>query len=154
MTTQSAEAPITSGIVAGHDGSVLAGVAVQKAADLAGRLGAPLHVVRVWSLRTAPRPADAGPGYVPSNEEFEKAVIDELTAHVGLLTLPEGLEVVPHAVRGQSSEALIEASVGAEMLVVGTRGSGGFKGLLLGSTADQVLRHARIPVLVIPNAAD
>ena len=39
---------------------------------------------------------------------------------------------------------------GAEMLVVGTRGEGGFRGLLFGSTADQVVRHAKRPVVVVP----
>lgn len=154
MTPTPDELPINSGIVAGHDGSVLAGAAVQRAARLAHRLGVPLHVVRVWSLRNAPTPATAAPGYVPSREEYEAAVIAELDAHVALLEVPEGLEVITHAARGQSAEALIEAADGAEMLVVGSRGSGGFKGLLLGSTADQVLRHAKVPVLVIPNVAD
>lgn len=147
-----AELNITSGIVAGHDGSILAGEAVQRAARLAHKLEMPLHVVRVWSLRNAPTPATAAPGYVPPTEDYVAAVEAELADHMGRLDLPAGLEVHLHAVRGQSSEALIEAAGTAEMLVVGTRGSGGFKGLLLGSTADQVLRHATIPVLVVPNA--
>jgi nucleotide-binding universal stress UspA family protein len=48
---------------------------------------------------------------------------------------------------------LVELSRGAELLVVGTRGSGGFDGLRLGSVADAALRHADCPVLVVPTAS-
>jgi nucleotide-binding universal stress UspA family protein len=152
MTTKSVE--ITSGIVAGHDGSALASVAVEHAAALALRLGVPLHVVRVWGLKTAPTPSTMKLGYVPPAEDFEKAVLDELSEHLAALDLPEGLDLRTHAVRGQSATTLIEVASGAEMLVVGNRGKGGFRGLRMGSTADQVLHHASVPVLVVPTARD
>jgi nucleotide-binding universal stress UspA family protein len=145
---------ITSGIVAGHDGSALASAAVLAAAELAVRLDVPLHVVRAWTLRTAPTPPTMTPGYVPPSEDFEAAVLDELSDHLGAITFPEGADVRPHAVRGQSAEALIESAAGAEMLVVGNRGKGGFRGLRLGSTADQVLRHAKVAVLVVPTVVN
>jgi len=148
MTSKPAE--ITSGLVAGHDGSALASVAVRHAAGLAVRLGVPLHVVRVWSLKTAPTPPSMKGGYVPPAEDFEAAVLDELGQHLAAIEMPDGLDLRTHAVRGQSAGALIEAAAGAEMLVVGNRGKGGFRGLRLGSTADQVLHHARVPVLVVP----
>ena len=59
-----------------------------------------------------------------------------------------------HAAHGQSSAALLEAAVGAEMVVVGRRGAGGFRGLLSGSTADQVVRYSPIPVVVVPVGND
>ncbi|MGN0063444.1 MAG: universal stress protein [Nocardioides sp.] len=151
MTT---DVQITSGIVAGHDGSALASVAVQRAAELAVRLSVPLHVVRAWSLRTAPTPSTMTGGYVPPEEDFEAAVLKELAEHLAAIDLPEGLQLQTHAVRGQSAGTLIEVAGGAEMLVVGNRGKGGFRGLRLGSTADQVLQHAKVAVLVVPTSTD
>lgn len=145
---------ITSGIVAGHDGSALASEAVLSAAKLAVRLSVPLHVVRAWTLRTAPTPPTMTGGYVPPEEDFEAAVLADLAEHLDAIDLPEGLDLHTHAVRGQSAGALIEVAAGAEMLVVGNRGKGGFRGLRLGSTADQVLQHAKVAVLVVPTTSD
>lgn len=144
----------TGGIVVGHDGSEASGVAVRHAAGLARRLGCTLHVVRAWTLTSAPRPATMTLGYVPPPEDFEKAVLDELTAQVAAMHLPEDCHVELHAVHGQSTERLLEAAKGAEMLVVGARGGGGFRGLKFGSTADQATRYATVPVLVVPNRRD
>lgn len=148
------EVHIEGGLVVGHDGSEAASEAVLYAARLAERLGITLHVVRAWGLTTAPRPATMQPGYVPPPEDFERAVLDELGAQVAALHLPEGCALELHAVRGQSAARLLEAAAHAEMLVVGSRGAGGFRGLRFGSTADQVVRHATIPVLVVPNVRD
>ena len=141
----------TGGLVVGHDGSEAAGVAVRYAAGLARRLGCTLHVVRAWTLTSAPRPASMTLGYVPPPEDFEQAVLDELTAQVAAMHLPEDCRVELHAIRGQSTERLLEAAKAAEMLVVGARGGGGFRGLKFGSTADQAMRYATVPVLVVPN---
>ena len=141
----------TGGVVVGHDGSDDAGIAVGYAARLAARLGLTLHVVRAWTLTNAPRPATMEPGYVPPPEDFEQAVLDELRKNVAALDLPEDCTVELHATRGQSTERLLEAAHGAEMLVVGARGGGGFRGLKFGSTADQAVRYSTVPVLVVPN---
>jgi nucleotide-binding universal stress UspA family protein len=58
--------------------------------------------------------------------------------------------VTVRAVTGLPAEALLQAAEGADMLVVGSRGAGGFKRLLLGSVSTQVTRHASCPVVVIP----
>lgn len=146
---------INGGVVVGHDGSRLASVAVRCAADLAKRLGVTLHVVRVWSITTAPRPESMAPGYVPPYAEFEQAVLDELASHMDAIgVMAPDADVELHAVRGQATERLIEAAGNAEMLVVGARGGGGFKGLRFGSTANQVVRHTTVPVLVVPNNPD
>ena len=144
----------TGGVVVGHDGSEEASVAVRYAARLAGRLGCTLHVVRAWTLTNAPRPRTMEPGYIPPPGDFEQAVLDEMRAQVDALELPEDCTVELHATRGQSTERLLEAARGAEMLVVGARGGGGFRGLKFGSTADQAVRHATVPVLVVPNRRD
>jgi nucleotide-binding universal stress UspA family protein len=150
----SKEARITGGIVVGHDGSRAAAVVVRRAAELARRLGVPLHVVRVWSVTTAPRPDSMVGGYVPPFAEFERAVVADLEADCATAGLPDDVDVQLYALRGQATERLLAAAAGAEMLVVGTRGAGGFAGLRFGSTATQVVRHATVPVLVVPNVPD
>ena len=145
------EANITGGIVVGHDGSRAAAVVVRRAADLARRLGVTLHVVRVWSVTTAPRPDSMVGGYVPPFAEFEQAVVADLKADCASAHLPDDVEVQLYALRGQATECLIAAAAHAEMLVVGTRGAGGFAGLRFGSTATQIVRHSTVPVLVVPN---
>jgi nucleotide-binding universal stress UspA family protein len=59
--------------------------------------------------------------------------------------------VTVQAVTGLPGGALLQAAVGADMLVVGSRGAGGFRRLLLGSVSTQVTHHARCPVAVIPD---
>ncbi len=62
------------------------------------------------------------------------------------------LAIQIHVVHSPSPQALLSASKGADMLVVGHRGRGGFAGLMLGSVAEQCVRHAACPVLVVrPN---
>jgi nucleotide-binding universal stress UspA family protein len=148
------EVVIDGGILVGHDGSSASTEAVAWAADHAARVGVPLHVLRAWSLTNAPRPETMEPGYVPPPEDFEAAVLAQLTRDIEAMHLPAGCDVRLHAVRGQSAAKLLEAAAGAEVVVVGRRGAGGFRGLLSGSTADQVVRHSSIPVVVVPVGND
>ncbi len=78
MIEPTTHADINGGMVVGHDGSTPSTKAVRWAARLADRLGTPLHLVRTWTLSSAPRPESASHGYVPSMAEFEQAVLDEL----------------------------------------------------------------------------
>lgn len=141
---------LDGGLLVGHDGSRAAGDAVRWAAKMAVRLGCPMHVVRTWSLSSAPRPASAKGGYVPPMTDFEAAVLERLERDVAGLGLPDGVDLRCHVLHGSSGRRLTEASQGADMLVVGSRGAGGFRGLRFGSTADQVVRHAVCPVVVVP----
>jgi nucleotide-binding universal stress UspA family protein len=143
---------LDGGLLVGHDGSGPSSEAVRWAAKLAGRLGCPLHVLRTWSMSSAPRPATAEPGYVPPLSDFEGAVRQRLEADVARLGLPSDLDLRCHVLHGASGRRLLEASRGVEMLVLGSRGAGGFRGLVFGSTADQVVRNAEVPVVVIPVA--
>ena len=65
-----------------------------------------------------------------------------------------GLEVETQLVDGSPVDILVEASRHVELVVVGTRGRGGFAGMLLGSTSDGVLHHAKGPVMVVPDRDD
>ncbi len=141
------------GVLVGDDGSADAAQAVRAAAEEAHRRGVTLHVLRAWRILSADRPDEVPPGVVPSLAEFEAATLaTERTRVAGLLAgLPEGPAGVPvevHVVHAAATKALLEASQSADLLVLGARGVGGFARLMLGSTADQVLRYAACSVLV------
>jgi nucleotide-binding universal stress UspA family protein len=141
---------IRSGLVVGHDGSAASAEAARWAARVAVRLEAPLHVIRTWTLSSAPRPASATGGYVPPMTDFEEAVRQELEKDVASLGLPAECQVGCHVLHGAPARRLLESAVHADLLVVGSRGAGGFRGLRFGSTADQVVRNAPCPVVVVP----
>ena len=63
-----------------------------------------------------------------------------------------GVELESSVVQGPASQALVEAADGADLLVVGSRGHGGFAGLLLGSVGQQVAHHAPCPVVIVRGA--
>ena len=142
-------ARIEGGILVGHDGSECAQHALRWAGELARRADMDLHVVRAWSMTSAPRPASWSPGYVPPMEDWAAAVLEELTKHVTAAHLDTSVRVHCHVVHKSPAKGLVEASAGADLLVVGARGRGGFGGLLLGSVSDQVVHHAGCPVTVI-----
>jgi nucleotide-binding universal stress UspA family protein len=140
---------VGGGIVVGHDGSKSAQEALTWAAALAGRADLDLHVVRAWSMTTAPQPATWEPGYVPPLSDYEQAVHDELTAQVRQARLDPAVRVTCHVVHKAPAQGLIQAAKGASLLVLGARGRGGFTGLILGSVSDQCVHHAPCPVTVV-----
>ncbi|UOY02206.1 universal stress protein [Blastococcus sp. PRF04-17] len=144
---------VEGGIVVGHDGSKCAQDALVWAARLARRADIELHVVRAWAMMTAPQPSSWSPGYVPPLPEWEQAVLDELTRHVKAARLDPAVRVNCHVVHDKPAAGLLAASEGANLLVVGARGRGGFRGLLLGSTSDQLVHHAACPVTVVRTGA-
>lgn len=136
-------------IVIGYDGSEFAGEALRKGLWLAQKVGAEARVIRAWTLSNAPRPASWSPGYVPPVDEFEAAVLEQLRAAVEPLRADfPGVEVSYQAPHGAAGRELLKASQDAQVLVVGTRGLGGFAGLLLGSVTGQLVEHASCDVLV------
>ena len=140
---------VDGGIVVGHDGSKCAQEALLWASRLAKRADIDLHVVRAWSMTTAPQPKTWEPGYVPPMTDWEQAVRDELEAHVDGAGLDPTVRVTCHVVHRPPVQAMLGAAEGANLLVVGARGRGGFSGLLLGSVSDQLVHHASCPVTVI-----
>lgn len=136
------------GVVIGDDGSPQAAVAVRMAAQEALLRDVLLHVVRAWSLTSAARPPEVPFGTVPSTDEYQSATLELEKRRVAELL--GGCEIAPHivAVHAPPAEALLEASETADLLVLGDRGLGGFDRLLLGSVAEQCVRHATCSVLI------
>ncbi len=137
-------------IVVGHDGSECASIALETALELASDLGAPVTVVRAWSMVTAPRPEGWSFGTVPSTDELEAAVTAELEGDAAstVARFP-GVQVSYRAYHAGPARSLITASQDARMLVVGSRGVGGLREMVLGSVSDQCVRYASCPVLVV-----
>jgi nucleotide-binding universal stress UspA family protein len=138
------------GVVVGDDGSEGAARAVRYAAEEARRRGVTLHVLRAWSIMSTARPADVPPGFAASLAEYESAALAEEQARIGHL-LGDDVEVPVevHCVHSPAAQALIAASETADVIVVGSRGLGGFRSLVLGSVAEQCIRHASGPVIVV-----
>ena len=132
-------------IVVGVDGSQHSQQALRWGAHLAAIFGARLDAVTAWefppSYGWAPVPAEWNPA-----QDMEKVLDDTVWAVFGDRP-PAGLR--RQVFEGGAAKVLLDASVGAIMLVVGSRGHGGFAGLLLGSVSANVAEHASCPVLVI-----
>ncbi|GAB3594869.1 hypothetical protein GCM10027446_19350 [Angustibacter peucedani] len=144
------EPSVDGDVVVGFDGSDASLRAVQVAADEARMRGVGLHVVRAWMFSSAANEAGAPHGTVPSLDEVETAVRESVDRAVAAAR--EGrdqLEVTGHVQHCKAPQALVAASRTALVVVVSRRGQGGFVDLLLGSTADQVVRHATSSVLVV-----
>jgi len=137
-------------IVIGYDDSAFARQALRRGLALAAKLGVPVRLIRAWTISNAPRPKTWEPGFVPPVDDYRNAVLDDLTAQAAaiLAEFPQ-VEVNLEAPHGAAGPELIKASADAQLVVVGTRGLGGFSGLLLGSVSNQVVEHARCDVLVV-----
>lgn len=142
-------------IVVGNDGSDFSMLALDRALWLGQQLKTEVRVVRAWSISTAPRPSTWSPGYVPPSDDFEAAVLDRLKRDVApALAKYSDVQVTLLAPHGKPGRELLELSEDARVLVVGTRGAGGFKGLLIGSVSNQVVEHAKCDVLVVRRGID
>jgi nucleotide-binding universal stress UspA family protein len=145
-----------SGIVVGVDGSDHSRLALSWALREAAQRGVPLTVV---SVRQAPvHPATDIYWAVPDlpagdlSEEAERAAAGQLRQFVDKVAGDIGEHAAAITVTakiGDPAEELITASRDADLLVVGSRGSGGFARLLLGSVSSKVAHHAACPVVVI-----
>ncbi|MDR1118880.1 MAG: universal stress protein [Bifidobacteriaceae bacterium] len=140
-------------IVVGVDGSEASTVALKHAIDAAVDWDAELIVFSSMPMAAGTSLLAWAPGQVDHSAvlaeleaEVRRIVETELRGH----SVPEGFQVRCHALDGTASALLVEFSSAVDLIVVGSRGRGGFKGLLLGSTSQAVLHHARCPVMVVP----
>ena len=133
-------------IVVGVDGSPLSRSALEFATDEARLRGAALHVTYAYPVIANPLTGSTGLDYYEQAESDAREVLQGLIADA---PSSEGVEVEWLAVPGNPSEVLIEASKGAVLLVVGSRGNGGFMGLIMGSVSTQCVQYSHCPVLVV-----
>lgn len=145
--------PFSGPIVVGHDGSSFADQALRWALVLAERAPMPVTIVRAWTMRTAPKPKTHEFGYVPPASDYADAVRERLEEQTReILAAHPDVEVTLKVERGQPATVVVEASEGASLLVVGPRGLGGFKGLMLGSVSEHAVGSAPCPVVVVRGA--
>jgi nucleotide-binding universal stress UspA family protein len=145
-------------VVVGIDGSAGAAEALRWAVAEARIRKARLRIVHAWTYGYAGMPlggfgAMGGfDSYIPSeidSNDLQRAAEELLERAIGEVRGIEAIEVERHVVEGGAAQVLIAAAVGADLLVVGSRGHGGFVGLMLGSVSQQCVSHAPCPVVVV-----
>jgi nucleotide-binding universal stress UspA family protein len=140
-----------SGILVGVDGSGHSQHALEWAMNEAAIRHVPLTVLTVHE---AIRGYYSGTAVYPDDpartEQARVAAQQETDKVLAGLTEPHPESVTVKAVHGFPVEELINAGEDADMIVLGSRGAGGFTRLLMGSTASQVAQHAHCPVLIVP----
>lgn len=133
-------------IIVGVDGSEASLEALRKARYLAEPLNAQIEAVGCWEF---PRMYD---GYLMTDigggirENAAKVLNQAVTTVFGAAT-PTNVKI--NLIQGDPKSALIKASQNADLLMVGRRGHGGFRGLLIGSVSSACVAHAKCPVMVV-----
>jgi nucleotide-binding universal stress UspA family protein len=138
------------GIVVGVDGSAHSRKALERAAAEAVAHGAPLTVLVIHQAvrdvyGSASHYGDDA-ALTEKAKEAAQAETDQVLAAAG--SQPASVTVT--AVHGLPVDELVKASEGADMVVLGRRGMGGFARMLMGSVTSQVAQHAQCPVLIVP----
>ncbi|MCW6006085.1 universal stress protein [Micromonospora sp. CPCC 205371] len=146
------EAPANGPVVVGVDGSEPSNAAVAFGFAEADRLGARLVAVHAWGAPVPTGPAEAAAMLASSQDRARYAQAARQLLHDALQPGRQrhpGVQVDERPVETAAPGALLDAADDPAMIVVGSRGHGGFAGLLLGSTSQTVLHHATCPVAVI-----
>jgi nucleotide-binding universal stress UspA family protein len=141
----------TDVIVVGVDGSETSRAALRWAVEEARLRHARVRAVHAWWVYPM-LPPDRPPA-AEGSEQFGDDASERVQAFVTeTLGKRPDVEVTAVAVQGaQASAALVDAAKDADLLVVGSRGAGGFAGLLLGSVSQQCTHHAPCPVVIVPS---
>lgn len=143
---------MASRVVVGVDGSEGSVAALRWAMGEAQFRRARLEIIHAWQYPsvggelTGMYPVDEGAFVTAAHR-----LLDETIEAAG--PPPDGLVMERSAPRGHEVGALLEAAEDADLLVVGSRGRGGFAALLLGSVSQQCVYHAPCPVVVVPARA-
>ena len=145
-------------IVVGIDGSEDAAKALGWALEEARLRHASLRVVHAWSVPLVlalpsadafgiPEPAESMEQVRAALEKQADNVLEAALTRVDA----DDVEIEGQIVEGKTARMLIEAASDADLLVVGSRGLGGFTGLLLGSVSQQCSHHAPCPLVIVPS---
>jgi nucleotide-binding universal stress UspA family protein len=132
-------------IVVGVDGSVSSKAALAWAIRQARLTGSVVEAVIAWEF-----PVAYGYPVPVSDVNWEELAGEVVTDAIGeVSSSARGVEIRHKVVEGNAAQVLVDASAGAELLVVGSRGHGGFVEALLGSVGQHCVHHANCPVVVI-----
>ena len=137
--------PTIRRIVVGFDGSEPATAALDRSLTLAEAVGASVEVVTSWRwpLTWSTLPVANTWSPLHDAEEIRQHAVEVLERRA-----LRSVEVTTRTVEGGAADVLLGAAEDADLLVVGSRGRGGFRGLLLGSVSAACIQHAPCPVLV------
>ena len=137
--------------VVGVDGSKGSVEALRHAIEEARVHDASVKAVNAWHTPAilyesgwAPLPVD-----LEAYPKQAQEVLDRCLEEVG--AAESGVEVTTVVRQGQAADVICEEAKGADLLIVGSRGVGGFRGLLLGSVSQQCAHFAPCPILIVPN---
>jgi len=134
-------------IVVGVDGSPASIRALEWALHQAEFTGANVEAVQAWE---APVMYGTGMMVLPGGEEFDASAKQSLQRAVDQATaVVPNVGVEAHTVAGHPAKTLLDMAAGADLLVVGSRGHGGFVGMLVGSVSHYCVSHAQCPVVVV-----
>jgi nucleotide-binding universal stress UspA family protein len=140
-------------IVVGTDGSETAHEAVRQAIELAGRLGARLHVVSAYEPVPEARLREEAQR-VPEDLQWlinPREEVDATLREAAAAAREAGIEAVPYARQGDPADAILDVAEeqGAQLVVGGNKGMTGARRFLLGSVPNRVSHHAPCSVLII-----
>jgi nucleotide-binding universal stress UspA family protein len=141
-------------IVVGYDGSLSSADATRWAATEAEMCGAPLCVITCYSSAVAVDWSYGSGAITYDVDDVRRAAVESSATIIDRLRAAHPtLSCTARVVSGPPREALVEASEGAELVVVGRTGAGTVKRLIVGSVAQAVVRHSRAPVVIVPRSA-
>ena len=141
-------------IVVGVDGSPSSKAALAWAVEQARLTGGSVEAVIAWHYPIMVGCMPFAPIGVVETGDFGDFAAKVLSDAIGETVDPDGPVKVSSVVReGNAAQVLLDAAKGADLLVVGSRGHGGFTEALLGSVSQACVHHARCPVVIIRAAA-
>lgn len=142
-------AAVADGIVVGVDGSDPGMCALEWAAAEARRRNRPLNIVTCYTIPVfAASSMDAG--YATLDDQVIRQGAEEVLKQARETITDPDLEVRMRVESGDPAGVLMELSAEADLVVVGTRGRGGFVGRLLGSVSSALPAHAKCPTVIVP----
>lgn len=152
---EQADPDVTGPVVVGVDGSQVATRAAVWAAHEAASLGSELRIVNVWAMPVMIATTGSGGAWIDPQMLADAAT--SVLAETASVIRSELGDHAPHittrTLQGDAARQLLDASADGSMLVVGTRGRGGFASLILGSVSSACVHHSTVPTVVVDDVA-